>query len=345
MNRREFLVGAGSIAIAAKPLFAATQTATRSGVFPGERAGGLSFSPQRDLPELGVDASGGHRSPRMRSRKSSTIGSTAPAAEAWTSARRAQEELKAKFGALINAKATEIAYTANTSDGENIVVMGLDLAKQKGVEHRHRRAAFHDLPLHVQGARKERRRAPHRQAQELGDRSGRHGKAIDKNTKLVSMAMVSNVNGFMHDVKAVTAIAHSRGAHVFADIIQAVGAVPVDVKALGTRLRLVRHLQVADGRARHRIPLRARGPARHGAADDEIRASAGVELQPRKADVGTDARRGAIRDRRHPGDDGRGRQRRHRLRQQAAASRTSARTRSSSPIACRRNCRRSATSR
>ena len=30
-----------------------------------------------------------------------------------------------------------------------------------------------------------------------------------------------------------TTIAHARGAHVFADIIQAVGAVPVDVKALG----------------------------------------------------------------------------------------------------------------
>jgi selenocysteine lyase/cysteine desulfurase len=58
-------------------------------------------------------------------------------------------------------------------------------------------------------------------------------KAIDKNTRLVSMAMVSNVNGFMHDVKAVSTIAHARGALVFADIIQAVGAVPVDVKALG----------------------------------------------------------------------------------------------------------------
>ena len=58
-------------------------------------------------------------------------------------------------------------------------------------------------------------------------------KAIDKNTRLVSMALVSNVNGFMHDAKAVSAIAHARGALVFADIIQAVGAVPLDVKALG----------------------------------------------------------------------------------------------------------------
>ncbi len=95
------------------------------------------------------------------------------------------------------------------------------------------------------------------------------------------------------------------------------------------RLRLVRHLQVADGRTRHRLPLRARGSAGHGAADDEIRTSAGVELQPRAADVGADARRGAIRDRRHPGDAGRVRERRHRLRQQVRPRRTSARTRSS----------------
>ena len=58
-------------------------------------------------------------------------------------------------------------------------------------------------------------------------------KAIDKNTRLVSLAMVSNVNGFMHDVKAVSGLAHARGAYVFADIIQAVGAVPVDVRAMG----------------------------------------------------------------------------------------------------------------
>ncbi|MEP7119228.1 MAG: aminotransferase class V-fold PLP-dependent enzyme, partial [Acidobacteriota bacterium] len=49
----------------------------------------------------------------------------------------------------------------------------------------------------------------------------------------VSLALVSNVNGFMHNCKAVSDLAHARGAYVFADIIQAVGAVPVDVKALG----------------------------------------------------------------------------------------------------------------
>ncbi len=49
----------------------------------------------------------------------------------------------------------------------------------------------------------------------------------------MSLALVSNVNGYMHDCKAISALAHARGALVFADIIQAVGAVPVDVKAMG----------------------------------------------------------------------------------------------------------------
>ncbi len=144
-----------------------------------------------------------------------------------------QEELKKKFGALINAKPTEIAYVANTTDGENIVVMGLDLAKKKGgnivIDELHFTSSLYMYKeLEKQGVQL--RIVKHKNwAIEPEDMA----KAIDKNTRLVSMALVSNVNGFMHDAKAVSAIAHARGAHVFADIIQGVGAVPIDVKALG----------------------------------------------------------------------------------------------------------------
>ena len=153
-----------------------------------------------------------------------------------------QEELKKKFGALINATPSEIAYTANTTDGENIVVMGLF----NGLA-----GASKDAPLRARGnividelhftSSLYMYKELEKKGVEL--RIVKHknwkiepedmAKAIDKNTKLVSMALVSNVNGFMHDAKAVSTIAHARGAHVFADIIQAVGAVPIDVKALG----------------------------------------------------------------------------------------------------------------
>ncbi len=144
-----------------------------------------------------------------------------------------QDELKKKFGALINASASEIAFTANTTDGENIVVMGLDLAKAKGanivIDELHFTSSLYMYKeLEKKGVQL--RIVKHKNwtidPQDMA-------KAIDRNTKLVSLALVSNVNGFMHDAKAISAVAHARGAYVFADIIQAVGAVPVDVKALG----------------------------------------------------------------------------------------------------------------
>ncbi|PYQ72725.1 MAG: hypothetical protein DMG04_16565 [Acidobacteria bacterium] len=58
-------------------------------------------------------------------------------------------------------------------------------------------------------------------------------KAVDRNTRLVSMALVSNVNGYLHDARAISDLAHAHGAYVFADMVQAVGAVPVDVRAMG----------------------------------------------------------------------------------------------------------------
>jgi selenocysteine lyase/cysteine desulfurase len=41
------------------------------------------------------------------------------------------------------------------------------------------------------------------------------------------------INGFQHDLRAVCDLAHSRGALVYVDAVQAVGAVPVDVRATG----------------------------------------------------------------------------------------------------------------
>ncbi len=232
MNRREFLVGAGSLAIAAKPLFAAAQTATRAGVFPASvRADFPTVLKETYLNSASMHPVGTFTADAIK--KVVDYRLYGPGGGGMDFNAKAQEELKAKFGALINAKASEIAYTANTSDGENIVVMGLDLAKQKGsnivIDELHFTTSLYMYKeLEKKGV--ELRIVKHKNwAIDPEDMA----KAIDKNTKLVSIALVSNVNGFMHDAKAVSAIAHARGALVFADIIQAVGAVPVDVKALG----------------------------------------------------------------------------------------------------------------
>ncbi|MGB8602443.1 MAG: aminotransferase class V-fold PLP-dependent enzyme, partial [Rhizomicrobium sp.] len=58
-------------------------------------------------------------------------------------------------------------------------------------------------------------------------------KAIGHDTTLVSVSYVSYINGFQHDLKALCDLAHSRGALVYADVVQAAGSVPLDVKATG----------------------------------------------------------------------------------------------------------------
>jgi selenocysteine lyase/cysteine desulfurase len=231
IGRRDFLAGAGALAVATRPVLAAFQSVRPGAVFPA--------SVRADFPLASVET-------YLNSAAMHPLGTFAARAIEEGVAYRLhgpgegrsdfgggkQDDLKKRYGALINAAPTEIAFTANTSDGENIVVLGLDLAKQKGnivIDELHFTTSLYMYKeLEKNGV--ELRIVKHRNwAIDVNDMD----KAIDRNTRLVSLALVSNVNGYMHDCKAVSALAHARGAHVFADIIQAVGAVPVDVKALG----------------------------------------------------------------------------------------------------------------
>ena len=56
---------------------------------------------------------------------------------------------------------------------------------------------------------------------------------MDRNTRLIEVSQVAMYNGFEHDLKAVSDLAHAHGAYVYADIIQGAGAVPLDVRATG----------------------------------------------------------------------------------------------------------------
>jgi selenocysteine lyase/cysteine desulfurase len=58
-------------------------------------------------------------------------------------------------------------------------------------------------------------------------------RAIDARTRLVSISLVSTINGFEHDLKKICDLAHARGAYVYADIVHAAGAIPIDLHASG----------------------------------------------------------------------------------------------------------------
>lgn len=133
------------------------------------------------------------------------------------------------YARLINATPEEIAVVPSTMEGENLIVEALRLDKTTGVTT----DAYHySLPLY--GELQKRGvpvviAAPRDHRIELDDLE----RLITPSTRLVAISAVSSDTGFAHDLKTVCEIAHRKGALVYADIIQAAGAVPLDVKATG----------------------------------------------------------------------------------------------------------------
>jgi selenocysteine lyase/cysteine desulfurase len=58
-------------------------------------------------------------------------------------------------------------------------------------------------------------------------------RVVNRRTRLVALSLVSWYNGSQHDLKGVCELAHAHGAYVYADIAQAAGATPIDVRASG----------------------------------------------------------------------------------------------------------------
>jgi len=55
-------------------------------------------------------------------------------------------------------------------------------------------------------------------------------KAVDDNTVAVAISHVEYMNGFRHDLRALSEIAHEHGAYLIVDAIQSAGVVKIDVK-------------------------------------------------------------------------------------------------------------------
>jgi selenocysteine lyase/cysteine desulfurase len=147
-------------------------------------------------------------------------------------ANEAIRQAKPLFAKLINAKPSEIGFVVCTKAGEAAVVNGLRIQESGGnvvTNDLHYAGSVHDYIGHRKSGM-DVRIVKHRDWRiDLRDME----KVIDKKTKLVSITLVSNVNGSVEDAKALSELAHAHGAYLYADIIQAAGSVPVDVKASG----------------------------------------------------------------------------------------------------------------
>ena len=142
------------------------------------------------------------------------------------------DEARRRFAGLINASEDEVGLLFSTTEGENVVVDALEFKRGDNV-------VIDDLVypstpvIH--------RRLQETQGVELRIVKHREGavdvrdfeKLVDRRTRLISVAWVSNLNGFRHDMRGLADLAHAHGAYLYADAIQLVGTGPVDVREAG----------------------------------------------------------------------------------------------------------------
>ena len=142
------------------------------------------------------------------------------------------DEARRRFAGLINVSEDEIGFLFSTTEGENVVVDALDLKAGDNV-------VIDDLVypstpvIH--------RRLQETKGVELRIVRHRDGavdvrdfeRVVDRRTRLISVAWVSNLNGFRHDTKPLADLAHAHGAYLYADAIQLIGTGPVDVRQAG----------------------------------------------------------------------------------------------------------------
>ncbi len=140
--------------------------------------------------------------------------------------------MRQRFATLVGASEMEIGVLFATSDGENIVSRALDLKQGDNVviDDLHYDTTYllyqqlaEQRGLEVRVVNSEAGGAP-------VDAFAEH---VDRQTRLISVAWVSHQNGFRHDLAGLADLAHSNGAYLYADAIQGIGALDIDVRSTG----------------------------------------------------------------------------------------------------------------
>lgn len=138
-------------------------------------------------------------------------------------------EFRATVARFVGADAHEIALLRNTGDGANVIAAGLDWQAGDEIitcDNEFPSNAYPWLACRHRGAAvtfvdtKRERLTP--------DVLRR---MISKRTRVVAVSWVGFDDGYRHDLQALAEVAHEAGALFCVDVIQALGAFPLDVRA------------------------------------------------------------------------------------------------------------------
>ena len=151
-------------------------------------------------------------------------------------AREILDQARADVAACLNADPAEIYFTGGGSEADNQALLtGALLGAKKGKKHLITTAFEHHAVLHTMKAlEKQGFTVTYLDVHEDGVvRLSDVAAAITDDTALVSVMMVNNEIGTIQPIGEIAKLCQDKGVLFHTDAVQAVGHIPVDVKALG----------------------------------------------------------------------------------------------------------------
>jgi cysteine desulfurase len=150
----------------------------------------------------------------------------------------AVEEARAHIAGLIGAEARELIFTSGATESNNLAILGASSAKKESGDHIITAAGEHPSVLD-----------PCRHLEQQGfsvtvlpiDRHGRVDPdqvagAMTDQTILVSVMTANNEVGTLQPVTDIARLCKERGVFFHTDAVQALGKMPIDVRAIGADL-------------------------------------------------------------------------------------------------------------
>ena len=151
-------------------------------------------------------------------------------------AREILDQARADVAACLNADPAEIYFTGGGSEADNQALLtGALLGAKKGKKHLITTAFEHHAVLHTMKAlEKQGFTVTYLDVHADGVvRLSDVAAAITDDTALVSVMMVNNEIGTIQPIQEIAKLCQDKGVLFHTDAVQAVGHIPVDVKALG----------------------------------------------------------------------------------------------------------------
>lgn len=145
----------------------------------------------------------------------------------------AVEEARAKVAAAINAEPNEIYFTAGGTESDNWALKGVAFANIRKGKHIITTAVEHHAILHAaEWLQSQGFEVTYLPVDQYGMVSPADvEKAIRPDTILISVMYANNEVGTIQPIAEIGAIARAHGIYFHTDAVQAVGHVPIDVKA------------------------------------------------------------------------------------------------------------------